>query len=149
MAANLTAFSLHVGDDVLADLKNRLTHVRWPDEIPDNHWKYGTDRPYLKSLVEYWRDGYDWRRHEARLNAFKQYKAKLAGIDPNDRASPNSDFRRCRIAARPGHSEGACAIRKYKAVLLDHPIIGVDGLFILLIPFLSLGFALGGAQLRR
>jgi len=41
------------------------------------------------------------------------------------------------------------AIRKYKAVLLDHPIIGVDGLFILLIPFLSLGFALGGAELRR
>jgi microsomal epoxide hydrolase len=81
MAANLTPFSLRVGDDVLADLKARLTRVRWPDEVPDNHWKYGTDLPYLKALVEYWRDGYDWRKHEARLNTFKQYKVKLAGID--------------------------------------------------------------------
>jgi microsomal epoxide hydrolase len=74
-------FQLHVGDDVLSDLKARLTRVRWPDEVPDNRWKYGTDLPYLKSLVEYWRDGYDWRKHEAKLNAFKQYKVKLAGID--------------------------------------------------------------------
>ena len=81
MATNLTPFSLHVGDDVLADLKTRLTRVRWPDEVPDNQWKYGTDLPYLKSLVEYWRDGYDWRKHEAQLNGFKQYKVKLAGSD--------------------------------------------------------------------
>jgi microsomal epoxide hydrolase len=81
MADKPTPFSLHVGDDVLADLKSRLTRVRWPDEVPDNHWKYGTDLPYLQSLVDYWRDGYEWRKHEARLNAFKQYKVKLAGID--------------------------------------------------------------------
>ena len=43
--------------------------------------EYGTDLPYLKSLVEYWRDGYDWRKHEAQLNGFKQYKVQLAGID--------------------------------------------------------------------
>jgi len=66
---------------VLADLKHRLAHVRWPDEVPDNHWKYGTDLPYLKSLVEYWRDRYDWRKHEAEFNRFKQYKVGLAGID--------------------------------------------------------------------
>ncbi len=81
MTAKPTPFSLHVGDDVLADLKARLTRVRWPDEVPDNNWKYGTDLRYLKSLVEYWRDGYDWRKHEAKLNGFKQYKVKLAGID--------------------------------------------------------------------
>jgi microsomal epoxide hydrolase len=66
---------------VLADLRHRLANARWADEVPENHWKYGTDLPYLKSLVAYWRDSYDWRRHEARLNAFKQYKVKLAGID--------------------------------------------------------------------
>ena len=38
MAAKPTPFSLRVGDDVLADLKTRLTRVRWPDEVPDNHW---------------------------------------------------------------------------------------------------------------
>ena len=81
MPANLTPFSLHVGDDVLADLKTRLTRVRWPDEVPQNHWKYGADLPYLQSLIGYWSDGYEWRKHEAKLNGFKQYKVKLAGID--------------------------------------------------------------------
>ncbi|MEK6209646.1 MAG: epoxide hydrolase family protein [Pseudomonadota bacterium] len=81
MTAAPTPFRLHVGDDVLADLKSRLARVRWPDEVPDNHWKYGTDLPYLKSLVEYWRDRYDWRKHEAGINRFNQYKVRLAGID--------------------------------------------------------------------
>ena len=81
MTAAPTPFRLHVGDDVLADLKSRLARVRWPDEVPANHWKYGTDLPYLKSLVEYWRDRYDWRKHEAEFNRFKQYKVGLAGID--------------------------------------------------------------------
>src|SRR6185295_11115643 len=81
MAAKPTPFSLHVGDDVLDDLKTRLARVRWPDEVPDNHWKYGTDLPYLKALVAYWRDQYDWRKHEAQLNRFTQFKVKLGGID--------------------------------------------------------------------
>jgi pimeloyl-ACP methyl ester carboxylesterase len=81
MTAAPTQFRLHVGDDVLADLKARLARVRWPDEVPDNHWKYGTDLAYLKSLVEYWRDRYDWRKHETGINRFNQYKVRLSGID--------------------------------------------------------------------
>jgi pimeloyl-ACP methyl ester carboxylesterase len=81
MAAKPTPFSLHVGDDVLTDLKSRLARVRWPDEVPDNHWKYGTDLPYLKGLVAYWSDQYDWRKHEAELNRFRQFKVKLKRID--------------------------------------------------------------------
>ena len=81
MSTTPKPFKLHVSDELLADLKQRLARVRWPDEVPDNHWKYGTDLPYLKSLVEYWRDGYDWRKQEAQLNAFTQFKVKLAGID--------------------------------------------------------------------
>src|SRR3954447_25753619 len=75
MAAKPTPFSLHVGDDVLADLKSRLAHVRWPDEVPDKHWKYGTDLPYMKALVEYWGGRYDWRKHEADLTRFPQFRS--------------------------------------------------------------------------
>lgn len=81
MAAQPAPFTLRVHDDVLADLKDRLARVRWPDEVPGNAWRFGTDLPYLKSLVDYWRDRYDWREHEARLNDFQQYKVELAGID--------------------------------------------------------------------
>ena len=79
MSTTPKPFKLHVSDELLADLKQRLARVRWPDEVPNNHWKYGTDLPYLKSLVKYWRDGYDWRKHEAQLNAFTQYKVKQIG----------------------------------------------------------------------
>ena len=81
MAATPTPFALNVGDDVLADLKRRLSAVRWPDEVPGNEWQFGANLAYLKSLVAYWRDGYDWRKHEAAFNAFKQFKVKLSGID--------------------------------------------------------------------
>src|SRR5688572_2030222 len=74
-------FTVRVPDEVLADLRERLARVRWPDEPPEAGWRYGTSLAYLRELVEYWRDRYDWRAHEARLNAFPQFTVPLAGID--------------------------------------------------------------------
>jgi microsomal epoxide hydrolase len=73
-------FHIRVGDEVLADLQERLARVRWPDEIPDGGWAYGTDLEYMRDLVAYWRRGYDWRAAEATLNAFEHFTAPLAGI---------------------------------------------------------------------
>ena len=75
----LQPFKIHVADDVLADLKTRLARVRWPDEVPGSRWRYGTDLAYMKELVAYWHDRYDWRAHEARLNALRQFTAPIAG----------------------------------------------------------------------
>ena len=65
-----TPFTVHIGDDTLSDLQARLQRVRWPDEIPGSNWQYGADLTYLRTLVDYWRDQYDWRQHEATLNGF-------------------------------------------------------------------------------
>jgi pimeloyl-ACP methyl ester carboxylesterase len=73
-------FTIAVADEVLADLRDRLGRVRWPDAPPDAGWRYGTDLAYMRDLVAYWRDGYDWRAHEARLNRFRQFTAEVAGI---------------------------------------------------------------------
>ena len=78
---DLAPFTLHVPDSVLEDLNRRLDSVRWPDEIPGNQWKYGTDLEYLKRLIHYWRHDYKWREHEKVINSFKQYKVRVAGID--------------------------------------------------------------------
>jgi microsomal epoxide hydrolase len=78
---NPVPFTIDVDQSILDDLQQRLSNVRWPDEVPENNWQYGTDLAYLKSLVEYWREQYDWRKHEAVLNRSRQYKVKLAGID--------------------------------------------------------------------
>jgi pimeloyl-ACP methyl ester carboxylesterase len=74
-------FTIAVADDVLADLRQRLSRVRWPDEAPGAAWAYGTSLEYMKELVAYWRDKYDWRVAEARLNERRQFTAAVAGID--------------------------------------------------------------------
>ncbi|MBL0406040.1 epoxide hydrolase [Microvirga aerilata] len=74
-------FKLQVPDASIADLRVRLLRARLPDQAPGEPWAYGTDVAYLSTLVEYWRDRFDWRAQEARLNAFPQYKVQLHGID--------------------------------------------------------------------
>jgi len=77
----VTPFTYHVPDDDIADLRARLARTRLPDQAPDAPWAYGTDLTYLRTLIAYWRDQFDWRAHEARLNAFPQFKVNLHGID--------------------------------------------------------------------
>ncbi len=74
-------FKIHVPDDVLTDLRARLARVRWPDEPPLAPWSTGTSVAYMKQLVDYWRERYDWRAQEAKLNALRQFTAPVAGID--------------------------------------------------------------------
>ena len=74
-------FTLHVPDADIADLKARLARTRLPDQTPGAHWAYGTDVAYLRSLIDHWRNSFDWRGHETRLNAFPQFKVPLHGID--------------------------------------------------------------------
>jgi pimeloyl-ACP methyl ester carboxylesterase len=73
-------FAIHVDDDVLADLRARLDRVRWPDEIPGAPWTYGTDLTTMRTLVQHWRERYDWRAREAALNRFHQFRVELGGI---------------------------------------------------------------------
>lgn len=70
-------FRIHVDDEVLADLRNRLDRTRFPDQIDGTGWEYGVPVDYLRELVAYWRDGYDWRAQEARLNDFPQYRIRI------------------------------------------------------------------------
>jgi hypothetical protein len=56
-------FQIDVDPPLLSDLKSRLKSARWPQQIEGTAWDAGTDTVYLKSLIEYWRDHYDWRSH--------------------------------------------------------------------------------------
>ena len=67
-------FTLHVPDAEIADLRDRLARARFSDAAPGEPWAYGTSVDYLRALVAYWRDGFDWRAQEAKLNAYPQVK---------------------------------------------------------------------------
>ena len=90
-------FDITVPDTVLQDLAERLERTRWPDQIPDTGWDYGTDLAYLQELCAYWKDEYDWREHEARLKAWDHHRTEIDGARS---ASPVWT-----IAARTAESE--------------------------------------------
>ena len=79
MSDPIARFDIHVDDLVLDDLRDRLALTRFPDELPDTGWEYGVPLGYLHELVEYWRDGYDWRAQEARLNTLPQFRTLIDG----------------------------------------------------------------------
>jgi pimeloyl-ACP methyl ester carboxylesterase len=73
-------FTINVPDAVLADLKRRLDATRWPDSLENVSWECGSSLGYMKSLADYWRNGYDWRRQEAALNQLPQFRAAFDGF---------------------------------------------------------------------
>jgi pimeloyl-ACP methyl ester carboxylesterase len=77
----IVPFEIRVADSVLADLKQRLARTRFPGEIAGSEWDYGTNLAYLKTLVAYWRDRFDWRAAERRLNQFDQFTTNIDGLD--------------------------------------------------------------------
>ncbi|WP_055483551.1 epoxide hydrolase family protein [Sphaerimonospora mesophila] len=79
MANPIKPFRIAVPQSDLDDLAARLTATRWPDDLPGAGWDYGVPLPYLRDLVTYWRTGYDWRLHEAALNAFPQFTTRIDG----------------------------------------------------------------------
>jgi hypothetical protein len=68
---------VHVSDVVLADLRERLAGTRWPEPIAGVDWSEGVDLSWLRRVIHHWETRFDWRRHEARLNAFPQFLVRL------------------------------------------------------------------------
>ena len=81
MSEQPAPFKLIVPTADIADLRERLTRTRFPDQAPGPAWAYGTDVAWMRRLTDYWHDTFDWRTQEARLNAFQQYKVRLHDID--------------------------------------------------------------------
>jgi pimeloyl-ACP methyl ester carboxylesterase len=91
-AAAIEPLRIDVPQSQLDDLADRLNRVRWANELPADQvtdgiqrgpvqpgWEYGVPLEYVQRLVAYWRDGYDWRKWEARLNEFPQFTTEIDG----------------------------------------------------------------------
>ncbi|KAJ3193343.1 hypothetical protein HDU67_005166, partial [Dinochytrium kinnereticum] len=72
-------FKIAIPDEALRDLKDRLQRSRIPDELVEgSKWSNGIDREYLTSLVEYWKNEFDWRKQEELLNKFPHYTVSIS-----------------------------------------------------------------------
>lgn len=74
-------FRVDVAQEALDDLADRLARTRLPQPAPGDDWQAGTPNGYLAEAVTRWRDGFDWRAAEARINEFPQFTTEIDGQD--------------------------------------------------------------------
>lgn len=72
-------FRIEIPDAELDDLRERLARTRWPDPATVDGWSQGVPLDYARELCDYWRTRYDWRRVEAEINAWPQFRTGLDG----------------------------------------------------------------------
>lgn len=73
-------FVIEIPEAKLDDLRRRLDQVNWPHDFGNADWSYGVPLDYLRELVEYWRDGFDWRAQEAAMNQRPHFKTEIDGL---------------------------------------------------------------------
>lgn len=76
----MRAFRIHFDEEQMQELRRRISHTRLPAAPDAGGWALGTDGGYLRELLAYWRDGYDWTRRERELNRYPQFTCELDGV---------------------------------------------------------------------
>ena len=78
---DIRPFRIDIPDTALADLKARLALTRFPEKETPADWTQGVPLAYMQEIRDYWSNSYDWRRAEARINAFPQFMTTIDGLD--------------------------------------------------------------------
>jgi len=76
----ITPFVIDIPRAMLDDLAARLAGTRWTDDFTNEDWRYGANAAYIRELVEYWREGYDWRARERLMNRFAHFRSEIDGL---------------------------------------------------------------------
>lgn len=76
----IAPFEVAVPEVELADLRERLARIRWPDAETVDDWSQGVPLSAMQDLVDHWANRYDWRRCERRLNALPHYLTEIDGL---------------------------------------------------------------------
>ncbi|KAK3876971.1 hypothetical protein Pcinc_018280 [Petrolisthes cinctipes] len=78
----ITQFKINVPEKDLKDLKDRLAlPLRLTPALEGTNFTYGFNSDTLSRIVTYWTKKYDWRKREALLNKYPQYKTQIEGLD--------------------------------------------------------------------
>jgi pimeloyl-ACP methyl ester carboxylesterase len=80
-AAAIRSFRVAIPEERIVDLRRRFAATRWPTKELVGDRSQGVQLATLKALVRYWATDYDWRKAEARLNAYPQFVTNIDGVD--------------------------------------------------------------------
>jgi pimeloyl-ACP methyl ester carboxylesterase len=78
---DITPFRVDVPEEQIADLRRRISAVRWPSRELVADRSQGVQLATIQGLARYWTTEYDWRRCEAKLNALPQFLTEIDGVD--------------------------------------------------------------------
>ncbi|MFS0894687.1 epoxide hydrolase family protein [Microbacterium sp. 179-I 3D3 NHS] len=76
---DIRPFRIEISDDALDDLRRRLALTRWPADLDGTGTSRGIPVSSLRPLAEHWRDRFDWRAQEARLNELPHFVTEVDG----------------------------------------------------------------------
>jgi pimeloyl-ACP methyl ester carboxylesterase len=74
----ITPFTIAIDEAALTDLRERLAFTRWP-KVASTEWEHGQPLAFVQDLADRWLHGFDWRQHEAALNAWPQFTTPIDG----------------------------------------------------------------------
>lgn len=77
--SGIRPFRIDIPQADLDDLQERLARTRLPIAAPGDDWEYGTPNSYLRETVDYWKDGFDWRAQESRMNEVPHFLTEIDG----------------------------------------------------------------------
>lgn len=73
-------FTVAIPEADLDELRSRLRRTRWAMDFGNDDWRYGVEREWLREMVGYWREEFDWRAQESAINAYPQFRVEIDGI---------------------------------------------------------------------
>jgi pimeloyl-ACP methyl ester carboxylesterase len=80
-ADSIRPFTFSASEGELADLRQRLAQTRLPDKETVTDYSQGVPLKTVKQLLRYWQTEYDWRKAEARMNAYPHFITEIDGLD--------------------------------------------------------------------
>ena len=78
--ATIQPFTVAIPESDVADLRERLRRTRWPEEVRSAGWDYGVPLGWMKEMIAYWANEFDWRQQERIINHFPNFIADLDGF---------------------------------------------------------------------
>ncbi|KAF3933000.1 hypothetical protein ABW20_dc0104857 [Dactylellina cionopaga] len=75
--ADISPFKISIPQEKIDLVKKKLNLATFPDELRDSSWDLGTPLSEVQRLTEYWKNGFDWRAAESKLNEVPQFTTTI------------------------------------------------------------------------
>ena len=79
MRIDAPPFEVAIDKETLDDLRARLAATRWPVAPRGKPWEFGAEPGYMRGIIAYWRDGFDWAAQQRRINTLEHHRFAVDG----------------------------------------------------------------------